>query len=172
MQAMNDLDRRLDSLSALFNPGAIAVVGASANPQKIGGIPVDYLRRFGYEGRLYAVNPTTDEVQGLPAHASLQAIGAPVDLAILSVPAARVEAAVEDAIAARVRGLVLFSSGYAEVGGDGVAAQARLGQRVREAGIRLIGPNCLGFMNLRSQVMPPSPPRRVWAGSRRDASGW
>ncbi|MBO9642169.1 MAG: acetate--CoA ligase family protein [Pseudacidovorax sp.] len=152
MDTLHSLQSRLDSLSALFNPRAIAVVGASANPQKIGGIPVDYLRRFGYEGRLYAVNPTTDQVQGLPAHASLQSIGAPVDLAILSVPAARVEDAVEDAIAAGVRGLVLFSSGYAEIGGDGVAAQARLGRRVREAGIRLIGPNCLGFMNLRTQV--------------------
>ena len=152
MNASNTLDQRLASLSALFDPQSIAVVGASANPQKIGGIPVDYLRRFGYEGRLYAVNPTTDQVQGLPAHASLRAIGAPVDLAILAVPAARVEEAVEDAIAAGVRGLVLFSSGYAEIGGDGVAAQQRLGQRVREAGIRLIGPNCLGFMNLRTQV--------------------
>lgn len=152
MDTLHSLQSRLDSLSALFNPRAIAVVGASANPQKIGGIPVDYLRRFGYEGRLYAVNPTTDQVQGLHAHASLQSIGAPVDLAILSVPAARVEDAVEDAIAAGVRGLVLFSSGYAEIGGDGVAAQARLGRRVREAGIRLVGPNCLGFMNLRNQV--------------------
>ncbi|WP_295547188.1 acetate--CoA ligase family protein [uncultured Pseudacidovorax sp.] len=152
MNASNTLDQGLASLSALFDPQSIAVVGASANPQKIGGIPVDYLRRFGYEGRLYAVNPTTDQVQGLPAHASLRAIGAPVDLAILAVPAARVEEAVEDAIAAGVRGLVLFSSGYAEIGGDGVAAQQRLGQRVREAGIRLIGPNCLGFMNLRTQV--------------------
>jgi len=141
-----------DSLSALFSPRAIAVVGASSSPQKIGGIPIDYARRFGYEGALYAVNPRASQVQGLPAHASLRAIGEPVDLAILAVPAALVGDALEDAIAAGVKGVVLFSSGFAETGAEGAAAQARLAARARSAGVRLIGPNCLGLMNLRRNV--------------------
>lgn len=141
-----------DSLSALFAPRSIAIVGASATPSKIGGIPLDYLLRFGFEGALYAVNPRGAVVQGLPAYASLAAIGAPVDLAIFAVPQALVPAALDDAIAAGVKGIALFSSGFAEVGPEGAAAQARLAARARAAGIRLIGPNCLGFMHLAHKV--------------------
>ncbi|MBX3620031.1 MAG: acetate--CoA ligase family protein [Rhizobacter sp.] len=143
---------RRDTLSAIFDPRGIAVVGASSTPTKIGGIPVDFLKRFGYAGRIYPVNPTADRIQDLQAHASIRAIGQPVDLAIFAVPSSMVEAALDDAIAAGVKGVVLFSSGFAEVGGDGVAAQARLGARAAEAGVHLIGPNCLGFMNIAKHV--------------------
>jgi len=143
---------RPDTLSALFAPRSIAVVGASSSAQKIGGIPIDYQRRFGFDGALYAVNPKATQVQGLPAWPSLQAIGQPVDLAICAVPAALVDDTLDDAIAAGVKGVVLFSSGFAEVGPEGSAAQARLAQRARAAGVRLIGPNCLGLMNLRRNV--------------------
>ena len=140
------------SLTALFAPRSIAVVGASTNAQKIGGIPVDYQRRFGFDGALYPVNPNADRIQDLPAWPSLRAIGQPVDLAILAVPSALVDAAFDDAVAAGVQGVVLFSSGFAEIGAAGAAAQARLGDRARAAGVRLIGPNCLGFMNVARNV--------------------
>lgn len=145
-------DAQTDALSALFAPKSIAVVGASTNPQKIGGIPVDYQRRFGFGGALYPVNPNADRIQGLPAWPSLRAIGQPVDLAILAVPSALVDGALDDAIAAGVKGVVLFSSGFAETGSDGTAAQARLAGRARAAGVRLIGPNCLGLMNVARNV--------------------
>ncbi|MGH6627278.1 MAG: acetate--CoA ligase family protein [Burkholderiaceae bacterium] len=141
-----------DSLSALFAPRSIAIVGASATPGKIGGIPLDYALRFGFEGALYAVNPRGGMVQGLPAYPSLEAIGAPVDLAIFAVPQALVPAALDDAVAAGVKGVALFSSGFAEVGPEGAAAQQRLAAKARAAGIRLIGPNCLGFMHLAHKV--------------------
>lgn len=140
------------ALTALFAPRSIAVVGASATPSKIGGIPLDYLLRFGFEGQLYAVNPRGGQVQGLPAYPSLGAIAEPVDLAIFAIPQALVDAALDDAIAACVKAIVLFSSGFAEVGAEGAAAQQRLADKARAAGIRLIGPNCLGFMHLAHQV--------------------
>ncbi len=143
---------RVTSLSALLAPRAIAVVGASDTVTKIGGIPVDFQRRFGYGGALYAVNPNASTVQGLQAHASLAAIGAPVDLAIVALPAAAAEAVIADAAQAGVRALLMFSSGFAEVGGDGVAAQARVAAAARAAGIRLLGPNCLGFINVAQHV--------------------
>ncbi|WP_095948106.1 acetate--CoA ligase family protein [Variovorax boronicumulans] len=149
---MDFFSSQAESLSALFAPRAIAVVGASSNAQKIGGIPVDYQRRFGFEGALYPVNPNADRIQDLPAFPSLRAIGQPVDLAILAVPSALVDGALDDAIAAGVKGVVLFSSGFAEVGAEGAAAQARLGDKVRAAGVRLVGPNCLGFMNIARHV--------------------
>ena len=149
---MDFFSSQAESLSALFAPRAIAVVGASSNAQKIGGIPVDYQRRFGFEGALYPVNPNADRIQELPAFPSLRAIGQPVDLAILAVPSALVDGALDDAIAAGVKGVVLFSSGFAEVGAEGAAAQARLGDKARAAGVRLVGPNCLGFMNIARHV--------------------
>ncbi|MBS75705.1 acetate--CoA ligase family protein [Variovorax sp.] len=149
---MDFFSSQTESLSALFAPRSIAVVGASSNPQKIGGIPVDYQRRFGFDGALYPVNPNAERIQELRAWPSLRAIGEPVDLAILSVPAALVDAALDDAIEAKVKGVVLFSSGFAETGAEGTAAQARLGAKARAAGLRLIGPNCLGFMNIAHKV--------------------
>ena len=119
------------SLSPLFAPRSIAVVGASSNAQKIGGIPVDYLQRFGFEGDVFPVNPTVDRVQGLQAYPSLSAIGKPVDLAILSLPAAQVGQALDDAAAASVKAAVMFSSGFAEVSEAGAAEQAQLSARAR-----------------------------------------
>ncbi|MEY2952726.1 MAG: hypothetical protein RLZZ401_813 [Pseudomonadota bacterium] len=143
---------RLDALSGIFAPHAIAIVGASDTASKIGGIPVDFHKRFGYAGPVYPVNPKPGTVQGLPAFPSIASIGAPVDLAIFAVPAHLVQAALDDAIAARVRGVVLFTSGYAEVSGAGAQAQNRLAATARAAGIRLLGPNCLGLMNIRRKV--------------------
>ena len=135
------LDRR-------FRPRTVAVVGASATPSKIGGIPVDYLTSKGFTGRVIPVNPTAATIQGLPAFPSLAAAPGPIDLAIIAVPAAMVPAALEDAIAAGVPALVIFSSGFAEIGAEGAALQARLAARARDAGVRLLGPNCLGFMTV------------------------
>ena len=149
---MDFFSSQAESLSDLFAPRSIAVVGASSNPQKIGGIPVDYQRRFGFDGALYPVNPNADRIQELQAWPDLRSIGKPVDLAILAVPAALVDASLDDAIAAKVKGVVLFSSGFAETGDEGTAAQARLGDKARAAGVRLVGPNCLGFMNIARNV--------------------
>ncbi len=147
------LDRqRFDTLDAIFSPRSVAVVGASDTASKIGGAPVNFLQRLGFAGQIYPVNPKGGLIQGLQAFPSLQAIEAPVDLAIIAVPAHLVQAALEDAIAARVRGVVLFTSGYAEISAAGGQAQWQLAQTARAGGVRLLGPNCLGFMNLRNQV--------------------
>lgn len=136
------------SLDSLFTPRSVAVVGASDTPMKIGAIPITYLLRQGFMGRILPINPSRETVQGLRAWPSLAAVGEPIDLAIIAVPAQHVAAALDDAIAAQVRNLVMFSAGYAEVDAEGAAQQARLAARARAHGIRLLGPNCLGFMNV------------------------
>lgn len=141
-----------EALDRMFRPRSVAVVGASATPSKIGGIPVDYLKSKGFSGRVIPINPKAGEIQGLPSFPSLAAASGPIDLAIVAVPAAMVEAALEDAIAAKVPALVIFSSGFAEIGAEGAAMQARLAARAREAGVRLLGPNCLGFMTVAEDV--------------------
>ncbi|MEZ5741014.1 MAG: acetate--CoA ligase family protein [Burkholderiaceae bacterium] len=140
------------SLDTLFKPRSIAVVGASNDLQKIGGIPLGYLRQYQYAGDIYPVNPNYDTVQSLPAYPSLEAIGRTVDMAIFAVPARQIPAAIADAAKAGLRSAVMFSSGFAEVGGDGVAAQAALVAQAKAAGIRLLGPNCLGFMAIRDNL--------------------
>ncbi len=137
------------SLDALFKPGSIAVVGASDNTARIGGIPLQYLLKYPYAGEVYPVNPKYDTIQGVKAWPSLSAIGKPVDLAIFAVPAKAVAAAIDDAAKAGVKCVVMFSSGFAELGEQGADAQTALADQVHNAGIRLLGPNCLGFLSIR-----------------------
>lgn len=142
----------LQHLDALFHPRSIAVVGASDDPNRIGGVPLSLMIERGYTGRLIPINPKYERVQGLPAFPSLVAAGGPIDIAIVAVPAAALAATLEDAIAAGVKALIIFSSGFAEVDDAGRDVQQQLARRAREAGIRLLGPNCLGMMSFRDNV--------------------
>lgn len=140
------------SLSRLFDPQGIAIVGASATPGKIGAMPVSLLLQHGYGGRIIPVNPRADIIAGLPVIPGLDALDAAVDLAILAVPAAQAAQALERARPGQVGAAVVFTSGFSETGAGGVAEQDRLCAIARERGIRLLGPNCLGFMNVRRNV--------------------
>jgi acetate---CoA ligase (ADP-forming) len=140
------------SLAALLHPASVAIVGASQNPQKVGGTPVRLLRELGFAGAIYPVNPGVPQVQGLPAYAALADVPGPVDLVVIALPAEAVEAALEDAARAGAGAAIVLSSGFAEVGGEGVAAQERLAAIARRAGLTLLGPNCLGAMNIRSRL--------------------
>ncbi|SSW64602.1 acetate--CoA ligase family protein [Achromobacter agilis] len=140
------------TLSRLFDPQGIAIVGASATPGKIGAMPVTLLRQHGYEGRIVPVNPRADTIQGLAALPSLDALDGNIDLAILAVPAAHAAQALERARPGQVGAAVVFTSGFSETGASGAAQQERLCAVARERGIRLLGPNCLGFMNVRRKV--------------------
>jgi acyl-CoA synthetase (NDP forming) len=140
------------SLSTLFAPTSIAIVGASASPNKIGAVPLGLLKRFGYRGALYPVNPGAKEIQGERCYPRLSDIGAPIDMAIFAVPVARAEEAFLDAVSAGVKSVVLFTSGFSETGPEGHAIQTRLTALSRANGMRMLGPNCLGYMNVRDNV--------------------
>ena len=135
-------------LDAFFRPRSIAVIGASGDPRRIGGRPVDYLKRSGFAGTIYPINPNRDEVQGLKAYASLADVPGPVDQAILSIPVADTLAAIDACIAKGVKGVVIFTAGFGEVGGEGQAREDDIAARCRQGGIRMLGPNSLGFMNV------------------------
>jgi len=140
-------------LRALLAPRAIAVLGASDDPVKIGGRPLAFLLRYQYAGKVYPVNPSRKTVQGLPAFASIADVPAPVDLAVVVLPAAAVEPALEAAAAHGVRAAIVFSSGFAEVGRAGREAQARLTALARRTGLRIVGPNCQGIAHLPTRLM-------------------
>ena len=137
----------LESLAPLFAPRAVAVIGASADPQRIGGRPIAYALRAGFEGTLYPVNPNREEIQGVKAWPSVEAIPEPIDFALLAIPAAGVPQALRDCAAKGARAAVIFTAGFAEVGGEGPALQEEILAIGREHGIRLLGPNCLGLFN-------------------------
>ncbi|WP_233161314.1 MULTISPECIES: acetate--CoA ligase family protein [unclassified Achromobacter] len=140
------------SLSHLFSPRSIAVVGASATPGKIGAMPISLLRKYDYDGLVLPVNPRAAEVQGLTAIAGLDAVDTPIDLAILAVPAVHAAAALERARPGQIGGAVVFTSGFSEIGAQGQTLQEQLCAVAQARGIRLLGPNCLGFMNIRRRV--------------------
>lgn len=139
-------------LDALFRPRSIAVIGASDDPRKIGGRPIRYMLAADSAVKVYPVNPTRPEVQGLTAYPSASAIPGPVDQAIIAVPARQAEAAVADACAAGVRSIVMFSAGFAEAGDEGAEAQARIMKMIRDAGARLLGPNAMGSFNTADRI--------------------
>jgi acyl-CoA synthetase (NDP forming) len=142
-------DSQFASLRPLFAPRTVAVIGASADPTRIGGRPLSGCLQLGYAGGLFPVNPTRAEIQGLRSYPSVEAIGEPVDLALIALPAAQAVAALEGCARAGVRAVVVLSAGFAEVDAAGAQAQARMVDIARAAGIRLVGPNCMGLINLR-----------------------
>ncbi|MCA3183810.1 MAG: acetate--CoA ligase family protein [Cupriavidus sp.] len=134
-------------LQPLLCPRSIAVVGASTQPEKVGGVPLRLLAELGYGGRVFPVNPGAETVQGLRAYASVADIGEPVDLAIVAVPAPAAPDVMAQLGQAGTRAAVVFTSGFAEVSG-GDALQNALATQARAHGVQLLGPNCLGAMNL------------------------
>ncbi|WP_439811208.1 acetate--CoA ligase family protein [Bordetella bronchiseptica] len=133
--------------AAVLEARSVAIVGASADPGKIAGRPLAYMLSRGFVGKLFPVNPTRAQVQGVKSYPSLAAIGEPVDLAIVGTPAALVEGVIREGIAAGVRAFVVFSSGFSETGEAGAALQRRLGELARAHGVTILGPNCLGVAN-------------------------
>lgn len=135
-------------VDVFFNTKSIAIVGASDDITKIGGRPVHLLKKYGYKGHIYPVNPKTAEVQGLTAYASVSAIPGSPEMALLAVPAAATPAALRECAAKGVRGVVVLSSGFAEAGEEGARLQAELVKIARAHSMRLLGPNCLGSISV------------------------
>ncbi|MDQ8730755.1 acetate--CoA ligase family protein [Bradyrhizobium sp. LHD-71] len=142
-----------EGLEALLRPRSIAIVGASQDASKIGGRPLQLLLKYGYAGRLYPVNPKASEVQGLKAYASIADVPEAPDLAIIAVEASRAPDAVEQCAARGVRGVVVFSSGFAELGEAGSALQQRLRDTAKRTGMRVLGPNCLGAVSIADKTI-------------------
>ena len=149
---MSDLLKSAETLNAMFWPRACAVLGASDNPSKIGGIPVRFFKEYGYEGDFYPINPTRDTVQGLPAFPSIEDVDGPVDMAIMAVPESLALETAEACARKGVKALVTLTSGFAEAGEQGIANQARLKQIGKDAGMRIVGPNCLGYFNPKNHI--------------------
>jgi len=163
------MTRQTQSLDRLFAPQSIAVVGASNTAGKAGAVPITLLRSQGYGGTIYPIHPTADTVQGLPAWRSLGDLDEAVDLAIVAVPAQHVLQTLQSAREGQLANAVIFTSGFAETGARGLEQQQTLQALAAARGMRLLGPNCLGFMNIPRAVYATfSPAPLVGAVARGD----
>jgi acetyl coenzyme A synthetase (ADP forming)-like protein len=135
------------SMRPFFEPRAVAVIGANREPGRIGSEVFRNLRESGFTGTLVPVHPSAAEIGGITAVPSVAAFPGEIDLAVVLVPAAHVLGVVDECIAKGVKAIVVISAGFAETGPAGAARQAELVDRIRAAGIRLIGPNCMGIIN-------------------------
>ncbi|AYL39111.1 bifunctional GNAT family N-acetyltransferase/acetate--CoA ligase family protein [Streptomyces fungicidicus] len=170
------------SVQRLLAPGSVAVVGAGRTPGGVGRSILDNIRDAGFTGRLYAVNKAFEEdrkeLDGVAAYRSVRAIDAPVDLAVVAVPADRVPEVVTECGEHGVQGLVVVSAGYAESGPDGRERQRALVRQARSYGMRIIGPNAFGVINtspdvrLNASLAPESPrPGRIGLFAQSGAIG-
>jgi acetyl coenzyme A synthetase (ADP forming)-like protein len=135
------------SMKSIFSPRSIAVIGASRTRGQLGAEVLHNLKMTGFKGELYAVNPRVSEIEGVRSYPSVRAIEGPVDLAVIVVPRDAVEPVIDDCIAKAVGALVVISAGYGETGAEGRELEQRLLAKVRAAGIRMVGPNCMGVIN-------------------------
>ena len=135
------------SLDPIFSPRTVAVIGASRRPNSIGYSILHNLLQGGFTGALYPINPGARAIHSLRAYPDLASVPDPIDLAMIVVPRDAVLAVVDDCIAHGVRGLVVITAGFAEVDESGAALEREVCEKVRAAGIRMMGPNCMGVIN-------------------------
>ncbi|MPZ60927.1 MAG: hypothetical protein GEU93_06455 [Propionibacteriales bacterium] len=140
-------------LDRLFNAKSVAVIGASSNPARIGGRPLDFMMSAGYAGKLYPINPNYDEIQGLKCYPTIEDVPEPVDVAIVAVAANKAIDAIEGCGRNGVKYALMFTAGFAEVGPEGRELQDRLVETARRSGVRIIGPNSVGYSSSSSQII-------------------
>ena len=145
--------RDSQQLSALWSASSIAVIGATERVGAMGRLPVEYLQRFGFAGRILPINPKGGTVLGITAYPSIESIPGHIDLALIMVPAGSVRDAVTHCAAAGVKVAIVMSSGFAETGEEGARAQADLVAIARAGGMRLVGPNCIGAVGGEHRVL-------------------
>ncbi|MGV8081227.1 MAG: acetate--CoA ligase family protein [Syntrophales bacterium] len=144
---MDERKRSFENLDAIFWPKSIAVIGASSETGKVGHDIFANILKGGYQGTLFPVNPRAKSILSVKSVPAIGDISDPVDLAILVLPPRQTLKAVEEAVAKGVHGIVIVSAGFREVGGEGLEIENHIVAVCREAGVRVVGPNCLGVIN-------------------------
>ena len=137
----------IEPLDAILSPKSVAVIGASTTPGKVGHDIFVNILKGGFTGTLYPVNPTARSISSVRAYPSIKDVPDQVDLGIIILPPKAALQSIQDAVAQGVKGIVIVSAGFREVGPEGREIEDRIVSVCREAGVRLIGPNCLGVIN-------------------------
>ena len=141
------MDQQIAQINAMINPKSVAVVGATNRPGSVGLACFRNLLNAGYQGVLYPVNPKALSVQGVKAYRTLTDVPDEIDMAVIIVPSHMVGSVVNEAADKGVKGVIVITAGFKEVGGEGVEMEKELKRISTERGVRLVGPNCLGIIN-------------------------
>jgi acetyltransferase len=144
--------KRGNRLDGIFRPRSVAVIGASRRKQTIGHEILSNLMSCEFNGAVYPVNPSASSVHSIKSYARLADIPGPVDLAVVVVPKGRVLPVVRQCGKKGVKGLIVITAGFKEVGAEGAAAEAKLAELVHKHGMRMVGPNCMGVVNTEPDV--------------------
>lgn len=142
----------MSDLNFLFDPKQIAIIGASRSQQKIGFAIVDNIIKSGFKGTIYPVNPREKEIAGLNCYSSIKEINAQVDLAVIAVPAANAALVAKECGQAGVKGLIVITAGFKEIGTDGLKREQELLSICNRYKMRMLGPNCVGLMDTHTPV--------------------
>jgi len=153
MSSIKKAEKAWPDLTRLLYPSGVAVIGASIKPNSISGQPLAHMIAGRYEGKLFPVNPSRTEVQGLAAYRDVREIPGPVDAAVIAVPAIHVPEALEQCGEAGIPYAVVLTSGFIDLGNEaGAALEKRLRESIAKSGVRVVGPNCVGVMNLTNRA--------------------
>ena len=155
-------EKAVEEMKALFEPRGIAVIGASANPAKIGYRIVENVLASGYAGKVFPINPKGGEILGKTAYPSLTDVEGEVDVAVIAIPSDHVFSAVEACARKSVRHLVIITSGFSEVGNT--EQERRIVEFAREHGMRVLGPNIFGIYSAASSLDATFGPGNILPG--------
>jgi acetyltransferase len=136
----------------ILSPSSIAIVGASTNTKGIGTVILQNLISGGYEGDIYPINPKYEEILGKKTYPDVLAVGSNIDQVCIVIPAQVVEEVVDQCIEKEVKSIVIITAGFKEVGPEGKELEERIALKCKDAGIRILGPNCLGYINNKSKI--------------------
>lgn len=142
------MDALRTQLHPLLSPKSVVIVGASADYSKFTGRTVKYILKHGYPGRLYAVNPARSDISGIPCFPSVRDLPEAVDTAFVQIAARGVPGVIEQCIEKEIKSIIIHSSGLGDHGDEGAKTRERIQSQIREAGIRIVGPNCAGIVNM------------------------
>ncbi|MEA3224497.1 MAG: acetate--CoA ligase family protein [Planctomycetota bacterium] len=134
------------SFESFFNPQSVAVVGASQQKGKVGYEILKNMIDAGFEGKIFPINPNAQSIEGLDCHPDLESLGQTPDLVIIIIPAKIVPAIMQQCAKVGVKSVIIITAGFKEIGEEGRELEKKISQIARQAGIRLIGPNCLGLI--------------------------
>src|SRR4030065_1969796 len=143
----------ISAMEYFFNPRSIALIGVSQDIRRPSGRSLNALLKWNYPGKLYPINPNHTETPHLPCYPTLAEVPGDVDMVIISVPAPSVLGALDQCVQKKVKAVVLFTSGFAEIGTEGKALQDEITQLSKKNNLRILGPNCVGLVNLSNAVM-------------------
>lgn len=144
---VSDVFFNVNGMKNLMEATSVAIVGASTDPTKIGGRPIAYMLKNGFQGKIFPINPNHAQVQGMQSYPKLEDVPEQIDLAIIVTPSFIVQDIVKEGIKKGIKSFVVFSSGFAESGPEGVKRQQELIRLVKEHKVNILGPNCLGAVN-------------------------